>query len=172
MKSLDEFGTVLLIDHTAKNADAGNATAIGSVAKMNFARSALQIASSAAGGSVLKHSKSNLGLRTPSVAFALDINSNIAIVRQLEAADSRLEGGESAVPAAARIMAAFLAGEFPKGVTVGDLAASLGLKPKSLKNRLSELSATRKLDHDSATNLWSLPAAKRILPFVQGSADK
>lgn len=172
MKGLDEFGTVLLIDHIAKNADAGNATAIGSVAKMNFARSALQIASSAAGGSVLKHSKSNLGLRTSSVAFALDIDSRTAVVRQLEAADGRLEGGESALPAHARIMAAFVAGEFPNGVTVGDLAASLRLPQKSVKNRLTALRGKGELVHDSAKKLWSLPTSKRILPFVQGGTDK
>ena len=172
MTKLTEFGTVLLIDHTAKNAYTGNATAIGSVAKMNFARSALQIATSTAGGSVLQHMKSNLAPRAEPVAFALDVGSGVAVVNQLQVGDGRLEGVQSTLSVAARIRAAFEAGEFPDGATVRQVAIFLGLSLKTVKNCLTSLKTNGYLDHKPTEKLWRLHTPRPPLPFVQGGAER
>lgn len=140
IRTLSELGTVLLIDHSAKGSDmTGTATAIGSVAKMMFARSALQIASSPAGGSVLRHTKTNFGPLSDPVAYTLNFGGNMVCVDQIDYTDERLEGIEQALPARARILAAFLAGEFPLGGTARDIAEALDMPPKTAKNSLSQL---------------------------------
>lgn len=143
---LDEFGTVLMIDHTPKSADIGaNVTAIGSVAKQIFARSALFIASTGK-ASVLRHEKSNFGPLAEPLRFALNFSHEyVTLEAPLAADDPRLHGIEAALPARDRVRDALLSGEYPDGVTPTELAEALGLVQKTVSNALSSLKNTEGL---------------------------
>ncbi len=152
---LSELGTVLVIDHAAKGADMTlTATAIGSVAKMMFSRSALQIASSESGGSVLQHKKSNFGPLADPVTYSLNIGGGLAIFDQIGYTDERLEGVEKALPVAKRIMAAFRGGQFPDGASTKDVADALEVNEKTLRNKINVLRQKGELVHDG--RLWRL----------------
>jgi biotin operon repressor len=136
---LEGFGTVLLIDHTAKSADiGGHVTALGSQGKMMFARSALFIASNGK-ACVLRHEKHNLSGGAVPVSFALSFSSEIVILDQLKPDDPRLEGIERAVPVKERVRAALLSREYDQGVSAKDLAEALEASPSTVSNALTGL---------------------------------
>jgi hypothetical protein len=138
---LDGFGTVLLIDHTAKSADiGGHVTALGSQGKMMFARSALFIASNGK-ACVLRHEKHNLSGGAEPVSFALTFSSDMVSFDQLKPDDPRLEGIERAVPVRERVRAALHGGEYDQGVSSKDLAEALESSKSTVSNALTGLKA-------------------------------
>lgn len=140
LRWLNDFGTVLMIDHTPKSADiATNVTAIGSVAKQIFARSALFIASNGK-ASVLRHEKSNFGPLVEPVRFALNFSPEcVALEAPLAADDPRLHGIEGALPARDRVRDAMMSSEYVVGVTAKDLAEALDLSRSTVNNALTGL---------------------------------
>lgn len=142
LRWLDQFGTVLMIDHTPKSADIGtNVTAFGSVAKQIFARSALFIASNGK-ASVLRHEKSNFGPLAEPVRFALNFSPGfVTLEAPLSSDDPRLHGIEGALPARERIKSALLGGDYGDGITAKELAEALDLNRYTVNNALGTLKA-------------------------------
>jgi biotin operon repressor len=140
LRWLDEFGTVLMIDHVSKSADFGaNVSAIGSVAKQIFARSALFIASNG-NASILRHEKSNFGPLSAPVRFALNFSSEfVALEAPLRDDDPRLQGIEGALPIRERLRSVMLNGEYPEGVSAQDLSELLEVSRSSVSNALTSL---------------------------------
>jgi hypothetical protein len=140
LRWLESFGTVLMIDHTPKNADIGStATAIGSVAKQMFARSALFVATNGK-ASVLRHDKSNFGPHAEPIRFALNFtDACVTLEAPLASDDLRLHGIEEALPARERVRDALCAAEYPNGASAKELADSLEMNVKTVSNALSWL---------------------------------
>lgn len=141
MKAIEEFGTVLLIDHTKKSSDVTDSSPIGSVAKWNFARSAIQLSSSAAGGTVMKHTKSNFGPLCEPVAYTFEIENGTASIRQIPFSDERLDGVEGALTVRQRIIAAYQAGDFNGGATAKEISDRLNVPVKTVMNKLGQMKA-------------------------------
>ncbi len=141
MKSLGDFGTVLLIDHTPKAAAIDVASPLGSVAKQNLSRSIIQIASSSAGGSVLRHVKNTFGPLQDAITFAMTFSGNSVEFNRIGSDDERLEGVETVLPAKSRITALFTPGGeyFMRGATAREIAETTGLPLKTVKNSLTVL---------------------------------
>lgn len=136
---LDSFGSVLLIDHTAKSADMGtHVTALGSQGKMMFARSALFIASNGK-ACILRHEKHNLSAGADSVPFALNFSPETVFFDVLKSDDARLEGIEQAMPVKDRVRAALLSGEYGQGVSAKELAELLDARRGTVQNALTKL---------------------------------
>lgn len=141
MRALEDFGSVFLIDHMAKGADlATNTTAIGSVAKMMFCRSALQIAAGDDGTAVLQHKKANFGPMLKPIPYEVKVDPSGAYISPIDANDERLEKVASTLPAKQRLEDAFRRGRFDAGARVGDIADALTIPLKTVKNKLTDLS--------------------------------
>jgi RecA-family ATPase len=170
LRKLRPLGSVLVIDHAAKAADMTvSGTAIGSNAKTMFVRSALQIASSPAGGSILQHVKTNFGKRSDPVAYKIEFSGAFATVRQVGYDDESLEGIEGAVTAAKRIIAAFRANCFPQGATVRDVAEALDLVQRTVRNNLNSMRRRKHLHHEGKR--YYLPPAAPVLAFDSSKKD-
>jgi hypothetical protein len=139
MKAIEDFGSVLLIDHTKKTSDVGDSTPIGSVAKWNFARSAIQLSAGKEGGTVMKQTKSNFGKLCDPIAYTLNVSGGHAHVDLLSFSDERLEGVEGVLPAKQRIAHTFRSDAFPNGATSKDLAEHLGITEKTVRNKAAQL---------------------------------
>lgn len=136
---LEGFGTVLLIDHTAKSADIGGpVTALGAQGKMMFARSALFIASNGK-ACILRHEKHNLSGGAEQIAFTPIFSEEMVQFELLESNDARLAGIERAVPVKERVRTALLSGEHEEGISVKDLAELLDASKSSVSNALTPL---------------------------------
>jgi DnaB helicase-like protein/AAA domain-containing protein len=144
------FGTTLLIDHTRKSSD-GEATPFGSVAKMNQARSVLQLTGTSE-GAVLKQTKSNFDAPAQPVAFALNFSPDMVCLDQIGLDDARVEEAAHAIPTIARIQAAFESGRFESGASAHDIAEALEMRLKTVQNKLTILTDKRVLRKDGA--LW------------------
>jgi hypothetical protein len=139
LRSLDRFGTVLLIDHTRKsNANPGDSTPFGSSAKQNHARSVLQL-TGAPEGAILKQTKSSFDAPVDEIAFTMSFSPQLVTLDQIAVDDARVEEAAGVVSAMGKIQAAFDSGQFAAGASSKDVSEALEIKLKTAFNKLGLL---------------------------------
>jgi KaiC/GvpD/RAD55 family RecA-like ATPase len=146
MKSLEEWGTVLCIDHISKAAAAGDprrATAFGSTFKRGFARSAMVMFSGDDGIRTIAHDKSNFGPLRRDVHFEVIFKDGprrkvrFQLVKQ---GDSRLREAPSKRNPVERLVTAVeeLYSVHGRPMTHEELAANLNLAESTVANYVSK----------------------------------
>src|SRR5208282_1341356 len=140
LKGLEEFGTVLAIDHIRTpepGADTSEYRPFGSAFKHHLARSLLMMTKAATGAIAIRNTKANFGEKSAPLYLTLDIEneSRVAKVEWLELGDERLTG-MTAIPAEERIVQALARSE--GGIsTPKSIAEELDLSQKTVSNHLT-----------------------------------
>jgi hypothetical protein len=149
MKRVEEWGTVLAIDHITKAGAEGNhsaASIFGSTFKRAIARSTLKLTQADGGGLTLRSDKSNFGPGSAPIHFVADFLTNErgedeVVYRVVGADDESMLGAEAHAPAHEQTFLALLrlSRESGAAVSLAELAAERGVAEKTVRNHLTLL---------------------------------
>lgn len=140
LKQIDEWGTVLVIDHIPKPQPGANLSQYrqyGSVFKFNLSRSVLQVVQADGGGLILRQTKHNFGPKSAPLGIGMDFESGAVRFNRIEIDDDRLTGIDDHLPAAERVYRALM--HHTNGVTPDTLAEELDLSVGTVRNHLTTL---------------------------------
>jgi hypothetical protein len=149
MKGLEALGTVLAIDHIKTpqpGTDISEYRPFGSAFKHNLARSLLMVTKAESGAIAIRNTKSNFDEKAEAVFLSLQIDKEArsATVEWLEVGDERLASMTS-ISAPERILQALA--QCPEGIaTAEEIAESLDLKIKTVRNNLTVLRTKRRVE--------------------------
>jgi archaellum biogenesis ATPase FlaH/biotin operon repressor len=148
LKMIEEWGTVIAIDHITKREAAGNqsyATIFGSTFKRAIARSTLVLTKADSGGRLLRHDKSNFSNGGESIGFLMEFSENdketmcVSFVR-VDTDHPSMSGMKGKDPYESTLNSLLtLYSENFQAVSLAALAKARGVSEKTVRNHLTKL---------------------------------